>query len=163
VTTDTDATGSASWNISVHVPCGSGCTLTIGYWKAHAGFGPQADKVTPLLPQLLGTFGGAETQSVDTAAEAVRFLSFRGSNNNFSASNGINKLYAQLLGAKLNIANGANGSAIANLIDDADTFLASNNSENWNGLTRAEKYQVLSWMTTLDQYNNGRIGPGHCP
>ena len=155
-TSDTGATGRDSWTVNVRVPCGNGCTLTIGYWKTHAGAGPQADQVTPLLPQGLGDL------QVTTAAQAVQFLSFRGSNDVLSASNGINKLYAQLLGAKLNIANGANATAIASIIANADAFLTGNDSTSWNGLTQAQKYQVLRWMMTLDHYNNGRIGPGHC-
>lgn len=153
---------SASANVHVTVPCAGGCTLTIGYWKTHAGFGPQADKVTPLLPKLLGTSGGAKTQNVTTAAKAVQFLSFNGSNNVFAASNGINKLYAQLLAAKLNIANGANGSAIAGVISAADAFLANNDSLSWAGLSKASQQAVLGWMTSLDNYNNGASGPGHC-
>jgi len=158
---DTGATGSDGWTVNVHVPC-SGCTLTIGYWKNHAGFGPQPDMVTPLLPVWLGTSGGAKSIQVTTAAQAVGLLSFTGSNNVFDASNGINKLYAQLLAAKLNIANGADGSAVTSTIAAADAFLANNNSTNWSGLSKAQKAQVLAWMTTLDNYNNGLTGPGHC-
>ena len=145
-----------------HPPPPAGCTLTIGFWKTHAGFGPQADVVTPLLPKLLGTSGGTKTQNVTTAALAVQFLSFNGSNNVFSASNGINKLYAQLLGAKLNFASGADGSAVAATVAAADAFLATHDSTAWNGLTKVQKAQVLAWMDGLDQYNNGLVGPGHC-
>ena len=121
-------------------------------------------KVTPLLPQRLGTSGGAKSQLVTTAAKAVQFLSFNGSNNVFAASNGINKLYAQLLAAKLNIANGANGSAIASVISAADAFLASNDSLSWAGLSKASQQAVLGWMTSLDNCDNGATagGPGHC-
>jgi hypothetical protein len=138
-----------------------GCTFTIGYWKTHAGFGPQADVVTPLLPILLGN-GGGKSIDVTSAALAVQLLSFRGSNNVFEGSNGINKLYAQLLGAKLSIANGVSGSAVASTITAADNFLTSHNSDDWSGLSKAEKAQVLGWMTTLDNFNNGLIGPAHC-
>ena len=162
VTNDTGATGSASAAVTANVPCATGCSLTIGYWKTHAGFGPQADMVTRHLPQWLGTASGAKSQNVTTAALAVQFLSFNGSNNVFDGSNGINKLYAQLLGTKLNVANGADSSAVASTISAADAFLANNNSTNWGGLTRAQKNQVNSWMSTLDNYNNGLIGPGHC-
>lgn len=160
-TQDTGATGSDSWTIDVKVPC-QGCTLTIGYWKTHAGFGPQADKVTALLPQLLGKVGGTKTRTVSTAADAVQYLSFKGSNNSFDAANGINKLYAQLLAAKLNIANGAGGSVVAPTITAADNFLASNDSAAWASLTRSQKNQVNAWAGILDQYNNGLIGPSHC-
>jgi hypothetical protein len=163
-TRDTKTTKNASWTISVHVPCAIGCTLTIGYWKTHAGFGPgrQADMVTKFLPIWLGTSSGAKSINVTTAALAVQLLSFKGWNNVFDASNGINKLYAQLLGAKLNIANGASSSAISSTIVAADSFLATHNSTDWNSLIRTDKQNVLRWMTTLDNYNNGLIGPGHC-
>ena len=164
VTNDTGATGSASANVNVTVVCTppSGCTRTIGYWKTHAGFGPQADVVTPLLPVRLGTLGGAKSVNVTTAALAVQLLDRRGTNNVADSSNGINKLYAQLLGAKLNGASGANLSSVASVIAAADAFLATHNSLDWAGLTDAQKSMVNDWMTTLDDYNNGRVGPEHC-
>ena len=161
-TNDTGTTGSSSSTVYAHVPCGGGCTLTIGYWKTHAGFGPQADMVTPLLPIRLGTSGGAKSINVTTAALAVQLLSFNGSNNVFAASNGINKLYAQLLGAKLSGADGASLTSVASTIAAADAFLATHNSTDWAGLTSAQKTTVNGWASTLDSYNNGLIGPGHC-
>ena len=138
-------------------PQGDGCTRTIGYWKNHAGFGPQADVVTPLLPVWLGTATGAKSVSVTSAARAVELLDKSG-----DASNGINKLYAQLLAAKLNIASGANGSAISQTIAQADAFLATHAAADWHSLSAAERQSVLTWASTLDDYNNGKIGPGHC-
>lgn len=160
-TTDTQTFGSANWQISVTVPC-SGCSLTIGYWKTHAGFGPQPDVVTPLLPVYLGTQGGALTVIVATAARAVSILDFGGSNGVVDASNGINRLYAQLLAAKLNIKSGADPSAIASTIASADAFLATHNSLSWATLSRANRNLVISLQTTLESYNTGLIGPGHC-
>jgi len=152
----TGATGTANWTVNVHVPC-SGCSLTIGYWKNHAGFGPQSDMLTRWLPILLGTTGGAKSVNVTTATQAVTLLSFSG-----NASNGINKLYAQLLAAQLNIKNGASGTAVAATITAANNFLSTKNANDWPNLTKAQKNQVLGWMTTLDNFNNGLIGPGHC-
>ena len=164
VTNDTGATGSASASVNVTVVCEppSGCTRTIGYWKTHAGFGPQADVVTPLLPVRLGTLGGAKSVNVTTAALAVQLLKEKGTNNVHDSSNGINKLYAQLLGAKLNGASGANLSSVASVIAAADAFLATKNTLDWAGLTDAQKTMVNGWMTTLDNYNNGLVGPEHC-
>ena len=119
-------TGTADADVDVTVECAPptpGCTHTIGYWKNHAGFGPQADVVTPLLPIRLGSAGGAKSIDVTTAAKAVSLLKMEGSNGVKAASNGINKLYAQLLGAKLSGADGADGSAIAGVIGAADAFL----------------------------------------
>lgn len=160
-TTDTQFSGTATWSISVSVPC-SGCTLTIGYWKTHAGFGPQPDVVTPLLPVLLGTSGGAKTVTVATASQAVSILNFGGSNGVIDASNGINRLYVQLLAALLNGKSGADTSAVASAISAANAFLATHNSLDWAGLNRTNRNFVNNLQSTLDQYNNGIIGPGHC-
>jgi hypothetical protein len=141
--------------------CPTGCTLTIGYWKTHAGFtGRNADRVTELLPQSLGTAGGARTIQVTTATQAVGVL---GMDLYGAPSNGITKLYAQMLAARLNIARGADGSAVSGPMTAANAFLATRGHADWASLTRAQRDQVLSWMTAFDNYNNGLTGPGHCP
>jgi len=136
-----------------------GCTYTLGYWKNHCGFGPQPDLVTRYLPIWLGTLNNGKTFKVDTAKKAYDILSQKVYGN---SSNGITKLYAQLLAAKLNIKNGAEGSAVASTIAAADSFLSSYNYQDWNKLNYSQKSQVLTWHNTLDKYNNGIIGPGHC-
>lgn len=161
VTDDTGATGQDTWTINVNVPCG-GCTLTIGYWKTHSADSPgnQADMVTQYLPIWLGTPGGAHSVQITTSAQAVMYL------NKFEdSSNGIRKLQAQLLAAKLNVANGASTQGIASIISSADAFLAAHPASDWTTagkLTKKQKNEVLSWATKLDNYNNGIIGPGHC-
>jgi hypothetical protein len=148
-----------TWDAGLFTPPARGCTLTIGYWKNHAGFGPQADVVTPLLPIWLGTAGGGKSVHVTTAQMAVDYLS---QNVYGTASNGITKLYAQLLGAKLNLASGADGSAIAATIAAADAFLATHDYLDWTSLSKAQKSMVLGWHGALGNYNEGLIGPGHC-
>jgi roadblock/LC7 domain-containing protein len=150
VTSDTGTTSSSSWTVNVTVPS-AGCTLTIGYWKTHP------DATAKLLPIWLGAAGGPKSIQVTTAAQATTILSFSG-----DASNGINKLDGQLLAAKLSIATGAGSSAVASTISAADAFLATHNSADWASLTKTQKTQVLGWATTLDNYNNGLTGPGHC-
>jgi hypothetical protein len=164
-TNDSGATGSASAAVKVTVVCEppkDGCTRTIGYWKTHAGFGPQADVVTPLLPLRLGTAGGAKSLNVTTAARAVSLLQMEGSNGVKAASNGINKLYAQLLGAKLNGAADADTAGVDATIAAADAFLATNDSLSWKSLSKAQQAIVNAWMGTLDSYNNGNEGTDHC-
>jgi hypothetical protein len=166
LTNDSGASGSSSASVNVTVVCEppSGCTRTIGYWKTHAGLGKgkQADVVSPLLPIWLGTAVGAKSINVTTAALAVQLLSMNGSNNVHDASNGINKLYAQLLGAKLNKASGATTGGVSTTMSAADSFLANNNSLNWAGLTATQQATVNAWMTKLDSYNNGNEGTLHC-
>ncbi len=161
VTNDTKTEGQDSVSIPVNVPCG-GCTLTIGYWKTHAD--PTSPRNNPdatlkVLKSVggtiwLGTPGGTQSVAV-TKDNVVSILKFDG-------TNGIKKLQAQLLGAKLNIANGADGTAVQSTIQAADLFLAKYGASDWSSLSKTQKQKVLNWMTTLDDYNNGRLGPGHC-
>ncbi len=149
-----------TWDAGLHMmSTPEDCTLTIGFWKNHAGFGPQADVVTPLLPIYLGNVGGTQTLRVANAAEAVAILKMKQYGD---ASNGIAKLYAHLLAARLNIANGTDDADIADTIDDADDFLAMYDHGDWNSLTRTQKDMVNSLKSMLDDYNGGKIGPGHC-
>jgi hypothetical protein len=150
VTNDTGTKGQDTATVNVNVPC-NGCTLTIGYWKTHGYNSPgnQADMVTPLLPI---TLGNTEVTNAEQAANILKLD---------EASNGLKKLQAQLLAAKLNIKNGADGSQIASTIANADSYLAKWGT-NWSSLTKAQKAKVLDAMTKLDNYNNGLIGPGHC-
>lgn len=155
VTCDSSTGGSDSWLVDVYVRSSYG-TLTIGYWKTHAGFnGNNQDAVTPLLGTglWLGTAGGDRSVLVTTAEQAVRILSFNG-----SASNGINKLYAQLLAAKLNMLNGAYASPqVLSVIAQADAFLATHDASSWSSLSKKDQQKVLQWMSMLDKYNNGML------
>ncbi|HWB01682.1 MAG TPA: SdrD B-like domain-containing protein [Verrucomicrobiales bacterium] len=130
----------------------SGCTLTIGYYKNH----PSA--ITP-LPINLGTSGGAKTFVVSSTAIGVNVL---GQHTYGSPSNGITKLYAQLLAAKLNGLRGASLSAVSSTISSADAFLATHNYLDWSVLSSSEQTSVGAWHSALDNYNNGVTGPGHC-
>ena len=140
-------------------PPQEGCTHTIGYWKKRSCCWHGHDVVGPLLPIWLGTPGGHKSMLIDTKRKAcaVFVMQFFG-----APSNGITKLYAQLLAAKLNIAAGADGSDVSAVIAAADAFLATHNHLSWWSLSPSQKQMVLGWKTTLDDYNNGRIGPGHC-
>ncbi len=142
-------------------PPQEGCTRTIGYWKTHAGFGKgnQGDMVTALLPVWLGTAGGTKSINVTTALIAYNLLTQKVYGD---PSNGITKLYSQLLGAKLNIASGTGHSDIDVVIAAADPFLATHNWNDWAGLSPADQQMVLLWQNQLDSYNNGLVGPVHC-
>ena len=136
-----------------------GCTYSKGYWKNHAGFGPQADELSKLLPIWLGDDDGESSMAVTDAQTAVNLLS---QDVYGHPRNGITKLYAQLLAAKLNIVNFANPADIHEVIGNADAFLADHDWMDWDMLGQADRQMVLGWKDMLDQYNNGLIGPGHC-
>ena len=143
---------SVSTTVTCTPPVTQGCTLTIGYYKNH----PTA--IAP-LPINLGTAGGAKTLVVSSQTIGVNVL---GQHTYGTPENGITKLYAQLLAAKLNGLRGASLTAVASTISAADTFLATHNQNDWATLTATEVANVMAWHTALDKYNNGLIGPGHC-
>jgi hypothetical protein len=136
-----------------------GCTRTIGYWKTHSGFGPQDDVVTPLLPIWLGTPGGTNSIAVtdNVIAHDILIQHVYG-----HPSNGITKLYAQLLGAKLNMASGASFGDIEDALGAADEFLADHYYTDWDSFDKNTQRTVNRLKDKFDEYNNGTIGPGHC-
>lgn len=126
-------------------PPPSGQGGTIGFWKRHL---TQAT-LDLYAPISLGS------QNVTLLADAIEYLNFYGSNDVKDASNGINKLYAKLLAAKLNVLVGNVPPApVQTAIDEANTFLLTHDSTSWASLSTAQKNQVLAWMTTLTEWNN---------
>jgi len=148
-----------TWDCGLYRVPQEGCTLTIGFWKTHSGFGPQDNVTGMYLPQWLGTAGGTHSIAVTDSAIAHDILmrNVYGSN-----SNGITKLYAQMLAAKLNIAAGADPTDVTAFIALADAFLADHDYTDWDSLDKPTQKMVLGWMSEFDDYNNGIIGPGHC-
>ena len=125
------------------LPCvgGSSCTYTQGYWRNH----PNAWPVTSL------TIGTVTYQ----AAELVAIL------DNPAQGNGLVILAHQLIAAKLNIANGADPSAVQQALTDADNMIgALVVPPIGNGYL--PPVQTGDLTETLTEYNEGTIGPGHC-
>jgi hypothetical protein len=118
----------------------TGCTFTQGYWKNH----PEAWPVSSI------TIGGVTY----TQAQAIAIL------QTSPEGDATYILAHQLIAAKLNVLNGANGSVVASTISDADTFLSTHPlGSNPSNPDRAYAIQLAM---TLDDYNMGLIGPGHC-
>jgi hypothetical protein len=66
-----------------------------------------------------------------------------------------------LIAAKLNIANGANPAAVASAIASADALIGSKVAPPiGSGVLAPSATSAL--VTTLTNYNEGIIGPGHC-
>jgi hypothetical protein len=75
--------------------------------------------------------------------------------------NGLISLAHQLIAAKLNIANGSDGSAVATSIAQADALFVNRDLRN-NPKPSLPTSQTSSLNDQLDAYNNGRVGPRHC-
>jgi hypothetical protein len=122
-------------------PLAQNCTYTIGYWKNHTGVWP----VTNL------TLGSVNY----TAAELLAIL------NQPAQGNKLVILAHQLIAAKLNIANGADPSAAAATISASDALIGSLVPPPI-GSDDLPSSPATGYANTLDDYNNGIIGPGHC-
>jgi hypothetical protein len=117
------------------------CTYTIGYWKNH----PSAWPVTSLT---LGTV-------TYTQAELLAIL------NQPTQGNGLVSMAKQLIAAKLNVAAGANSGSVASAIAAADAQIGGLVVPPV-GAGYLAPSTTSAKTETLDDYNNGVTGPGHC-
>jgi len=140
-----DETGSAASGLSVIVSNttteSQNCTYTIGFWKTH----PEAWPVAGLT---LGTV-------FYTNAELLSIL------NSSVGGNGLISLAHQLIAAKLNIANGADPSAITPYTTAADALIGGLVVPPVGSGYLAPSV-TSSTTQSLDDWNNGITGPGHC-
>lgn len=145
---------SATFAIDGDVPCSNGCTLTPGYWKTHSSFGPAPyDSTWESLPG----GAGAETPFFLSGATYYRVLWTP------TAGNAYYTLARAYIAAQLNQLNGANAGAVSTAFAQATTILRSYGpSDPAFGKRSVVRTQTLALATTLDNYNNGLIGPGHC-
>jgi hypothetical protein len=123
------------------VECYSGCTFSHGYWKNHSDEWP-VGRLT------LGTVSYTKTQLLSIFGTPV-------------AGNGLISLAHQLIGAKLNIANGASASAIGASITAADALIGSLVVPPVGGGS-LDPGATGALVTALTNYNEGITGPGHC-
>jgi hypothetical protein len=150
-TNDTGSTGNASHTVNVNVPCGTGCTLTQGYWKTHSIVGPAPyDNTWALLP------GGLAQNTLFYSSGRTWYQVFWTP----PAGNAYYNLAHQYMAARLNVLNGASvPSAVQTAMNSANTLF---NSVSGTTLSAAQRRTAISLAATLDAYNNGVTGPGHC-
>jgi hypothetical protein len=117
------------------------CTFTQGYWKNHPS-------VWPVSSLMLGTVTYSKAQLLSILGQPA-------------GGNGLIILAHQLIAAKLNIANGASSTSVATTIAQADAAIG-NLVVPPVGSGYLSPGSTNGWSTTLDDYNNGQLGPGHC-
>lgn len=126
---------------------GANCTFTQGYWKTHYPDNWPADVIANGLTIGTATYTAAELEAIF--------------NKPPSGGNGLISLAHQLIAVKLNIANGADGSAVTLAIAGADTLIGGLIIPPVGpGFLPASTTSSLT--AVLDSYNNGLTGPGHC-
>ncbi|MFL6290428.1 MAG: hypothetical protein ACJ759_05995 [Thermoanaerobaculia bacterium] len=126
-----------------------GCTYTQGYWKTHGPI-PTGNNSNewPVTDLTLGSvlYTDLQLQSIfDTPA----------------GGNGLISLAHQLMAAKLNVASGADDSAIAGAIAAADALIGSLVVPPV-GAGSLPPSATSALNATLTSFNEGLIGPGHC-
>jgi hypothetical protein len=131
----------------------SGCTLTQGYWKTHGPTPVGGNAYTwPVSVQggglMLGTVLYMPSQLLDIF-------------NTPAAGNGLIALAHQLIAAKLNVANGADATAVAQAISDADALIGALVVPPIGAGFLAPSV-TGALITALTNYNEGGTGPGHC-
>jgi uncharacterized repeat protein (TIGR01451 family) len=139
-------TGNNTASASISVTCPpppppGGCTFTQGFWKTH----PEAWPVSSLT---LGTVSYTSDELEAIFNEPV-------------AGNGLISLAHQLIAAKLNVASGADPTAISQAIADADAMI--------DGLVvppvgsgSLAPGDTSDLVDSLTDFNEGLTGPGHC-
>lgn len=127
-------------------PPDAGCTLTQGYWKTHNEYAVKKplkkdwpapyDEDDQLCGQTLLSILG-------TAPRGDAWII----------------LAHQFIAAELNIASGASTTPE---VDQAMTDAAAFLDDHCGGVAAADAPEATDLATTLDDYNSGFIGPGHC-
>ena len=118
-----------------------GCTFTIGYWKTH----PEA---WPIESIQLGNHVYAKDDALRIFNQPVQ-------------GNGLVALAHQLMGAKLNVAAGADPQSISSAIKTADYIIGALVPPPI-GTGSLPTKTTSSLVAQLDSYNTGATGPGHC-
>lgn len=159
VTVSVDVTNGAAYevwfkNVKVEEPPPpSGCTYTQGFWKTHSDRGPApySDGWQAVGPDEEDT---AFFNSGQTWYEVF-----------WTAPRGGNAFYIlahQYMAAKLNVLNGAGSTdAVDDALAGAEALFAGLAAGSTT-LATSQRTDALAWASTLDSYNNGVIGPGHC-
>ena len=138
-----------------------GCTLTQGYWKTHSDCkanGPKRDETWNLIDD--GIDNGKDDEF------SMFFLSEKDYCDVFDTqpSNKNGKYYIlahQYIAAELNMLAGANPTAAQAAFDEATILLENYTPDQVKGNAGLEA-DCVRLGDILDDFNNGRIGPGHC-
>jgi uncharacterized repeat protein (TIGR01451 family) len=153
---DTSTEVSDNAVVLVTVNCDVGCTLTLGYWKTHnVSFwgGVPADDTWLLIGPL------AELTPFYLSGDTWFGLFWTSP----EGGNAYYQLAHQYMAAKLNILNGASAPAsVTSAITAAEAWFAATTPAQAAELKGKAAKDVRTWASTLAQYNEGLIGPGHC-
>jgi len=152
----------AEWTIDVKVPC-VGCTLTPGYWKTHSAYGP-----APYDPAWM-KLGNADNDETSEVQDEGFFLSGQTYYQVlWTSSQGGNAYYIlgrAYIAAQLNILGGAGSTpAVDGALKAAEGLFKKYKPDQVAALKANDSVRkdFITAAGTLDAFNNGLTGPGHC-
>jgi hypothetical protein len=151
----------AAHTLAVTIECALGCTRTQGYWRTHNDSFRGGAPTDGTWYALLGNEGeqatffpqGEEDEGVPSYFD-VMWTSPKG--------NAYYLLARQYIAAKLNVEAGASAVEIASAITAAEQLLADTTLASARRLRGDDRREWIELAGTLADYNEGRIGPGHC-
>jgi hypothetical protein len=147
---ETGRSDDARVTVTCTPPPDDGCTLTQGYWKTHSAYGPAPyDSTWALIGEDTAFFSSGKTwyQAINTSS---------------AGGNAYYILAHQYIAAKLNLAGGTSSTpAVAAALAGAEAFYAAYTPSST--LSKTVRAQAIGYAETLGAYNEGGIGPGHCP
>lgn len=136
-----------SWIVTVHIPCEGGCTLTQGYWKTHSSYGPAPYDDT-------WAHIGEDTNFFTSGNTWYKILWIPPAGNPYYI------LAHQYIAAYLNRLKKTDASAVTSALADAEILLNTYSPSDL--LSKDIKDAFRATAFTLDLFNSGTTGPGHC-
>jgi hypothetical protein len=133
-----------------------GCTYTQGYWKTHSKYGP-AKKRDNTWDKI-----GAKGEDSEFYLSGQTYIEVM---NTAPKGNAYYILAPQYIAAKLNILHGASApDEVKDAMKGAEDLFKKYTPAQVAAMKGAHKVrkQFIEYAETLDKYNNGLIGPGHC-
>jgi hypothetical protein len=139
-----------------------GCTLTQGYWKTHSIYGPAPyDDTWAEIGEDTQFFNNFLDYDSATPADPITWYEIM--HMPPSGGNAYIILAYQYVAASLNFEAGADPSAVMTEYGQATALLSTYTWDyDWKVDLDGVRDQFITFATTLDNYNNGLIGPGHC-
>jgi len=159
---DCDADGSISLALGDEAVCtitnddqptGEDCTLTQGYWKTHSEYGPAPYDDT------WDAKDGGDAEFFETGFSYYEILITPP-----KGGNAYIQLAHQWIAAELNQIGGASiPSDVLDAFNQAEGLLIQYENEVSIPKRSADRDLAIDLAGLLDDYNNGLVGPGHCP
>ena len=148
---ETGQSDDARVTVTCTPPPSEGCSLTQGYWKTHSKYAgaKKYDATWALIGEDTPFFSSGKTWF-----EAISTSSAGGSAYYILAH--------QYIAARLNIAGGTSSTPAVNVALAGATAFFSTYTPS-STLSATVRAQAIAYAGTLADYNEGRIGPGHCP